>query len=49
LFIISLRPFPALKTGALEAGMSITCSGSLGFLPCLAALSLVSKVPNPTN
>ncbi len=45
---MSLNSFPTLKTGTLDAGICIS-SFVLGFLPTLAALSLVSKVPNPTS
>ena len=45
---LGFNSLPALNTGTVEAGMFIV-SLVLGFLPSLAALSLVSKVPNPTN
>lgn len=48
LFTLSLRAFPALNEGVVVAVILIS-SPVCGFLPVLAALSLVSKVPNPTN
>ena len=44
----SFKAFPALNTGAFEAGILIS-SLVCGFLPFLAALFLTSKEPNPTN
>ena len=44
----SFKAFPALNTGALDAGIFIS-SLVCGFLPFLAALFLTSKEPNPTN
>ena len=43
------RTAPALKTGAVDAGISMVSSGLRGFLPCLAFLSFVSKVPKPIS
>jgi hypothetical protein len=37
-----------LKAGTVEAAI-LSSLPVCGFLPVLAALSLVSKVPNPTN
>jgi len=48
LLTFSFNSFPALKTGTVDAGI-VNGSLVLGFLPSLAALSLVSNVPNPTN
>jgi hypothetical protein len=48
LFTKSLRAYPALKAGALEAAILISAL-VCGFLPFLAALCLTSKVPNPTS
>jgi len=48
LLTLSLNSLPALNTGTVVAGIFIT-SLVLGFLPSLAALALVSKVPKPTN
>ena len=45
---MSFRPLPALKTGALEAGMLIT-SFVLGLRPLRAARFFVSNVPKPTR
>ena len=47
-FTRSFRAFPALNFGALEAAIVIV-SPVWGFLPSLAALSLTSNVPKPTN
>ena len=46
-FTISLSALPALNLGAVEAGISIF-SPVWWFYPTLAALSVVSNVPNPT-
>ena len=48
MFTKSFKAFPALNTGALDAGIFIS-SLVCGFLPFLAALFLTSKEPNPTN
>ena len=48
MFTLSLNSLPALNTGTVDAGIVIV-SLVLGFLPSLAALSLTSKVPNPTK
>ena len=47
-FTASLNALPALKAGALDAGISI-CSLVCGFKPVRAARSLSSNVPNPTS
>ena len=48
LFTLSLRAFPALKAGAVVAGIFIFAL-VWGLTPSLADLSLVSNVPNPIN
>ena len=48
MFTKSFKAFPALNTGAFDAGILIS-SLVCGFLPFLAALFLTSKDPNPTN
>ena len=48
LFTKSFNAFPALNTGAFDAGIFIS-SLVCGFLPFLAALFLTSKEPKPTN
>ena len=47
-FRASLRALPALKTGALEAGISIS-SPVDGLWPLRAARTFASKVPKPTR
>ena len=44
----SFKAFPALNFGALQASIFIVFP-VCGFLPSLAALSLTSNVPKPTN
>ena len=44
----SFNNFPALKTGALQAGILISWL-VCGLCPFLAALTLTSKEPNPTS
>ena len=48
MLIVFFNAFPALNTGAFDAGIFIS-TPVCGFLPVLATLFFTSKVPKPIN